>query len=194
MKTTLIAFLLILAGVLWRVALVFEPGLFNVAPVTALAFCGAVYFRDWRWWLAPFAMLALSDLWLTHYHATEFGYQWSIQESLLRALCIAAAIGVGRLVARRRNLLTLAAGALGSSLIFYIGTNGVAWFLDPYYVKSLAGWWQAMTIGHPEFPPTLWFFRNTLAGDILFTGIFVVCTELALARDRAASPASADLR
>jgi hypothetical protein len=37
-----------------------------------------------------------------------------------------------------------------------------------------------MTIGHVEFPPTLWFFRNTLIGDLLFTGVFA----LVMARSR----------
>lgn len=173
MKTNLLALALILVAAFWRVANVFEPSLFNVAPVTALAFCGAAYFRDWRWWLVPFFALTASDLWLNHYHATEFGYTWSGGEMLLRLACVAGALGIGRLVARRRNPSTLAAGALGSSLLFYLGTNSVAWLADPFYAGNAAGWWQAMTVGHPEFPPTLWFFRNTLMGDLLFTGLFV---------------------
>lgn len=191
MKTHLLALALIVAAALWRVTTVFHPALFNVAPVTALAFCGAVYFRDWRWWLVPFAALTLSDLWLNYYHATEFGYTWSGAEMLLRIGCIAAGTGLGRLVARRRNVLTLAAGTLGSSLIFYFGTNSVAWFTDPFYAKTFAGWWQALTIGHPEFPPTLWFFRNTLLGDVLFTAVFATAIEFAISRDaRAARVAS----
>jgi hypothetical protein len=27
-----------------------------------------------------------------------------------------------------------------------------------------------MTVGHPEWPPTLLFLRNSLIGDVLFTG------------------------
>ena len=53
---------------------------------------------------------------------------------------------------------------------------------DAFYAKTLAGWWQAMTVGHPEFPPTLLFFRNTLASDLLFTGIFVLAMESAALR------------
>jgi hypothetical protein len=192
MKTNLVALSLILAAALWRVAIVFEPSLFNVAPVTALAFCGAVYFRDWRLWLVPFAALTLSDLWLNHYHATQFGYTWSLGEMALRAGCLVAALGVGRLVARRRSVVNLLAGTLGSALIFYLVTNTVAWFGDAFYAKSLAGWWQALTFGHPEFPPTLWFFRNTLLGDLLFTGLFATVMALATARARPArmSPAN----
>lgn len=92
----------------------------------------------------------------------------------LRAVCFLVAIGIGRLVARRRNVLTLTAGAIGSSLVFYAGTNSVCRLMDPFYARSAAGWWQAMTVGHPEFSPTLWFFRNTLIGDFLFTTVFAV--------------------
>ena len=186
MKTNTIALALILVAALWRIGSVFAPALSNIAPITALAFCGAVYFTDRRLWLVPFAGLMLSDVWLNHYHAVEFGYTWSAGEMLLRLACIAAALGVGRLVARRRNALTLLGGALGSALIFYVGTNTASWATDPYYAKTIAGWGQALTVGHPEFPCTLWFFRNTLLGDLLFTGLFVLSIKLASARKTAA--------
>jgi len=37
-------------------------------------------------------------------------------------------------------------------------------------------------VGRPEFPPTWMFFRNTLAGDLLFTGLFAFTLELAARR------------
>ena len=40
-----------------------------------------------------------------------------------------------------------------------------------------------MTVGHPEFPPTVWFFRNTLVSDLVFTGAFVVAMEYAALRN-----------
>ncbi len=184
MKIHLPALALILAAALWRVAIVLEPSLFNVSPITALAFCGALYFRDWRMWLVPLAALTLSDLWLNYYHAAAFGYTWTLPEMLLRAGCLGVALGLGRLVARRRNVTNLLSGSLASSLVFYFVTNTAAWSADVFYSGTLAGWWQAMTVGHPEFPPTLWFFRNTLAGDLLFTGLFVGAMALAAARDR----------
>ncbi len=183
MKTHLVAIALILLAGLWRGLAVFEPSLFNFAPVSALAFCCAVFLRDRRWWLVPFAALTLSDLWLDYYHASRFGYTWSPGEMVLRAASIAAALGIGRLVAQRRNASTLLCGALGSSLVFYFTTNTVAWAGDMFYPGTLAGWWQAMTVGHPEFQPTLWFYRNTLLGDLFFTGVFVAAMHGLAARD-----------
>jgi len=188
MKTSTVALVLILVAALWRFGSVFEPALSNIAPITAPAFCGAVYFSDWRLWLVPFAVLMLSDVRLNHYHAIEFGYTCSFGKMLLRIACIAGALGVGRLAARRRNMLTLLAGALGSALIFCVGTNTITWAVDVHYAKTLSGWCQALTVGHPQFPGTLWFFRNTLLGDLLFTGVFALAMKLASAREAAAGP------
>jgi hypothetical protein len=103
---------------------------------------------------------------------------------LLRTGCLGVALGLGRIVAQRRNLTNLLAGTLACSLVFYFVTNTAAWATDVYYPGNLAGWWLALTAGHPEFPPTLWFFRNTLAGDLLFTGLFITVIAFAAARDR----------
>jgi len=150
-----------------------HPALSNVAPITALVFCGAVYSRDWRWWLLPFAALILSDLWLNHNSEVNSGYTMSVPEILVRAASIGIALMIGRIVASRRNALTILAGTLWSSLLFYLSTNTLAWAGDAFYAGTFQGLWQALTVGHPQYPPTLWFFRNTLIGDLLFTALFV---------------------
>ncbi len=182
------ALVLILAAALWRVTAAFAPDLANVSPLTALALCGALYFRDWRLWLVPLLALTLSDLWINHNHATEYGYTWTTTEMFLRAGCLGIALALGRLVATRRTTLNLLSGALSSSLAFYLVTNTAAWAADAYYPGTVAGWWMALTVGHPEFPPTLWFFRNTLVGDLLFTGLFVGAMAFAAGRARATEP------
>jgi Family of unknown function (DUF6580) len=170
---------LIALGALWRLLPVWAPALGNFSPLMALAFCGGAYFKDRRLWLAPFAALALSDAYLDHYYAAEFHYHWSLGGAVVRFACFAAALGLGRLVSRRRSWPALAAGALGSSLLFYLVTNTVSWAGDAGYPAGLAGWIQAMTVGHPEFPSTFSFFRNTLASDLLFTALFAGACEWA---------------
>ena len=93
------------------------------------------------------------------------------------AACFAAALGFGLIVAQRRSWLNLFSGALGGSLLFYFVTNTASWLGDAGYAQTAAGWWQAMTIGHPQFAPTLSFFRNTLVSDLLFTGLFALAME-----------------
>ena len=171
------ALLLLVLAAGWRIVALHEPALSNFSPLMALAFCGGVYFRN-RWLrLVPFAALSLTDLYIDRYYAAEYGYQWTAGGAVLRTRCFAAALGHRLLVARRRNWPNLFAGALGGALLFYLVTNTASWSGDAGYARTAAGWWQAMTVGHPEFPPTLMFFRNTLASDLLFTGLFAAAME-----------------
>jgi hypothetical protein len=177
-----LALVLIVLAAGWRIAGAHVPALSNFAPLMALTFCGAVYFRDKRLWLVPFVALTLSDLYLNHYYATAFNQSWSWPSVATRLLCFGFALPLGSLVASKKNWLSLFGGALGCSLFFYIATNTDAWWRDPFYVKTAGGWLQALTVGRPEFPPTIWFFRNTLASDMIFVGLFAVAMEFAALR------------
>lgn len=175
----LFALIVIVLAAGYRIVAAWDPALVNFSPLMALAFCGGVYFRN-RWlWLVPLAALSLSDLYLDHYYAVQFGYEWSYDGVLVRAFCFAIAIGLGYMVAQRKSWLNLFSGALGGAILFYLITNTASWRIDAAYAKSLAGWWQAMTVGHPEFPPTLLFFRNSLVSDLVFTGLFALGMEYA---------------
>jgi len=171
------ALLLILAAAGYRVLAVTSTELANFAPLMALAFCGAVYLRPRGWWVVPFAALILSDLWINHVYVTQHGYGYGNVQMAVRAGCFAAALGLGLLVARHKNWLNLFSGALGGAVLFYLVTNTASWAGDAFYAKTAAGWWQAMTVGHPEFPPTLYFFRNSLVSDLFFTGVFALVME-----------------
>jgi len=172
-----LALVLIVFAAGWRIAGVYLPALSNFAPLMAMAFCSAVYFRDKRMWLVPFAALTLSDLYLDHHYATVYHYEWSVSGVAVRAACFIAALGFGVMVASRRSWLNLFSGALGGAVFFYLVTNTASWLGDKDYLHNFAGWWQAMTVGHPQFEPTLVFFRNTLVSDLLFTGVFAVAME-----------------
>jgi hypothetical protein len=176
------ALILILGAAAWRILAVHSPELSNFAPLMALAFCGGVYFRSWRMWLIPFVALGLSDLYLDHYYSVQYHYEFPFAEWSIRLLCFAAGLGLGRLATRHRSWLNLLTGILEASLLFYLVTNTAAWRADPGYARTLAGWWQAMTVGHPQFAPTILFYRNTFASDLLFTGAFVLAMEYAALR------------
>ena len=175
-----LALLVLAAG--WRIFAIQIPALSNFAPMMALTFCGAVYFRDKRMWILPFAALTLSDLYLDHYYATNFGEGWTWPSVALRVICFAVALPLGEFVTRHKNWLNLFSGVVAGAVFFYLATNTDAWIRDPYYIKDAAGWWQAMTVGRPEFPPTLFFFRNSLVSDLLFTAMFAVAMEYAALR------------
>jgi len=165
----------------------YVPALSNFSPVMALAFCAGAYSAG-RWMrLAPFAALVASDLYIDRYYATVFHYEWSAAGAALRILCFAAGLGIGVLVSRRRNWVNLFGGALSGSVLFYLVTNTASWRGDMGYAHDAAGWWQAMTVGHPQYYPTLFFFRNTLVSDLLFTACFALAMEYASLRRGAPS-------
>ncbi|MDB6115362.1 MAG: hypothetical protein JWQ62_2307 [Lacunisphaera sp.] len=172
-----VALILIVLATLYRVLPTLNLGLSNFSPVMAIAFCGAVYFRN-RWmWLVPFVALALSDVYVNNFYAREYGFDWPLSGLVARTACFAVALAIGAGVARRKSWLNLLNGALLGAIVFYVVTNTQSWAADAFYAKTLAGWWQALTVGHPEYPPTVLFFRNTLFGDLMFTGLFAGIME-----------------
>lgn len=177
-----LALLILVLAAAWRVFVLYVPVLSNFSPVMALAFCAGAYSRGWGLRVAPFVALVLSDLYIDHYYATVYHYEWTLGGAALRILCFAAALGLGAAVARRRNWVNLLGGALASSVLFYLVTNTASWAGDLGYTHDLAGWWQAVTVGHPQYYPTLFFFRNSLVSDLLFTGCFALAMEYASLR------------
>ena len=171
------AFVMIVVAAGYRMLAVHEPAMSNFAPLMALTFCGGLYFRDRRLWLVPFIALVASDVYVDQYYASQYGYLWTLSGSAVRALCFIVALGLGYLVSRQKTWLNVFSGVLGGAVFFYLVTNTQSWITDLSYAKTAAGWWQAMTVGHPEFPPTLLFFRNSLASDFIFTAAFVLVME-----------------
>ena len=172
-----VALFLIVLATLYRLLPTLDLGLSNFSPVMAIAFCGAVYFRDRRMWAVPFVALALSDFYINWFYAKEYGFTWPVSGVVARTVCFGVALLIGAWVAKRKSWLNLLNGALLSAIVFYIVTNTQSWAADAFYAKTLAGWWQALTVGHPEYPPTVFFFRNTLGGDLMFTGLFAGIME-----------------
>jgi hypothetical protein len=174
------ALLLVILAAAYRVLAAHQPALGNFAPLMALVFCSAAYASDRRWWAAPFLALALSDLYLNAHYAAATGAAWhgGSLAVLVNFAAYGAGLGLGAWVASAgRSWPRLLGGSLAASLSFYFITNTAAWATDPAYGPGLAAWWQALTIGRPEYPPTLWFFRNTLLGDLAFTALFALALE-----------------
>jgi hypothetical protein len=172
-----VAIVLILVATLYRLLPTFDLSLSNISPLMAIAFCGAVYFKNRRMWLIPFVALSLSDLYINHHYATQYGFQWPLSGFIARTACFAFALLLGSWVAKRKSWLWLLNGSLIGALIFYLVTNTQSWLSDASYAKTLAGWWQALTVGLPQYPPTYLFFLKSLFGDLMFTGLFAGVME-----------------
>ena len=160
---------LILAVGLWRALAPGGEEWSNFSPVMAIVFCAAVYLRDaWRWAIPALALIG-SDLILGHPVAS-----WTIAVYG----CYALAFGLGHWASKGKSWAKLGGGLAAGSLLFYVITSTAAWAVNPAYLKSLAGWFQALTVGDPAFQPQAWtFLRNSLVSDLLFGGLFVGTME-----------------
>ncbi len=188
------AFFLLFVVVMFRVVSGFAGSadyswMHNVAPVAAVALCGAAYLPRRIAFPLPLAMLFLSDaaLNLFHYHQPLFTV-----EILPRYLALALISALGFALRGHARLGTLLAASCVGSLIFYVVSNTGSWLYEPAYAKTFAGWLQALTVGLPGFPPTWWFYRHTVFGDLLFTLLFAGCMTVQARREAQLAPASHD--
>ena len=188
------AFLLLFVVVIFRVVSGFAGSadfawMHNVAPLAAVALCGAAFLPRRIAFPLPLLMLFLSDaaLNLFHYHQPLLTV-----EILPRYLALALIAALGYTLRGHARVGTLLAASIAGSLIFYVISNTGSWLYEPGYAKTFAGWLQALTIGQPGFPPTWWFLRNTLLGDLFFTLVFTACLTMQTRRDGHPAPSAAD--
>lgn len=147
---------LIAAGVLLRVTRHYElltlPP--NFAPVSAIAMFAAVTLPR-RWAFAiPVVLMLLSDWLIGFYH-------------LPIMLTVYASFGVSTIIGfwlkRRLSVGRVIGSSLAGSAWFFLATNAADWGFGNWYVHTPAGLWQAYAAGLP-------FFRNTVLGDLIYTG------------------------
>ena len=184
------AFLLLLLGTFFRVIRVdVAPEILpNFSPLMASALCGALFLPGWIGLAVPVAALVVSDALLNHHYGEAF-----LSSQLFWTLpCYLVAVGLGWYLRGGKGLPAWYPAILGgtflASLLFYLVTNTGSWLGLSAYPHDFSGWVQAMTTGLPGYPPTWTFFRNSLAGDLLFAALFVA-VERFLAERRAAVPA-----
>ena len=186
------ALLLMFAATLYRVCYAFAgaPAQWaNFSPIAAMLLCGAVYLPRRLALLLGAGPIVVADLLLNvHYHAPLID-----TGMLSRYFSFALILSLGLWIrAQHKNKLFLILGSTPlSSFLFYFITNTGTWLVTVQYPKTFPGWWQALTVGLPGFPPTLFFFRNTVVSDLFFTALFVVTQTIfhpSRARHTAAAP------
>jgi hypothetical protein len=174
-RSAIMAVILLFAGVFFRMIRVevAPDTLPNFSPLMAAALCGAVFIPGWLGLVVPVVALLVSDAALN----THYGEPVITPQLLWTLPCYLIAVGIGWLLReqreRRAGLWPILGGTLLSSVIFYVVTNTGSWLGFTAYSQNFAGWVQALTTGLPGYPPTWTFFRNSLAGDLLFAAFFV---------------------
>jgi hypothetical protein len=148
-SATLTAALLVIVGVLLRLA----PHPWNVTPVGAAALFAGAYLPLRMAVLVPVGTLAISDLLIGSH-------------SLWWATWGACALGVllGTLLRGRRGAGPVIGASLASSVTFFVLTNLAVWVEGLLYPRT----WEGLVACYVAAIP---FFRNSLLGDLLWTGV-----------------------
>lgn len=136
----------------------------NVAPIAAMALFGGVYLNKKYALLIPLAALFVSDLYLGFYDLPMMLFVYG-------SFLITGFIGLW--LGKFKNPKTILAASLISSLLFYVITNFGVWLTGTMYPKTFAGLMDCYVMAIP-------FFRNTLAGDLIYTGVFFGSFEIML--------------
>lgn len=156
LKQILPAFIIIFFAVVLRL----WPHPPNVAPITAMALFGGVYLNKKSALIIPLIALFLSDLILGFHDTMLFVYG----SFLLTGL-------IGIWLKKHKNTLNIVVGTFLSSLLFYFITNFGVWLVSEMYPHTLYGLFESYVLAIP-------FYRNTLIGDFIYTGIFFCSYEL----------------
>ena len=153
------------------------PGLLplNFSAAYALMFCAGVYFPRKLLWL-PVATMAVTDALLNGYYHSRYGTAWFSTDLLGNYTAYALLLWLGRRFSARSSFVSLLGGGVIGAILFYLVTNTVSWFFNPFhnpeYVRTLAGWIIALTRGTAGYMETWKFFQNTLLSGGLFTALF----------------------
>jgi len=146
----------------------------NFAPIGAMALFGAAYYSKRHWaFIIPIASMWISDLILNNAVYGQYfdHFVWFYSGSLFTYGAFALIVLLGMFTLKKVRIPRLAASALGASVIFFIVSNFGVWFSWAMYPKDLGGLMACYAAGIP-------FFKNTLAGDLVYSAVMFGAFEL----------------
>lgn len=152
----------------------------NMTPIGAMALFGGAYFgKKYLSLIIPFAALFLSNLVLDNVIYAEFNEGFVLFRpttlAVYGAIGLIAFMGSGLL--KQVTASKVVVGALSATAIFFLVTNFGAWLTSPIYTKDFSGLMQSYAAGLP-------FLRNTLIGDLVFSGALFGIYQLAFAKNQ----------
>ncbi len=137
---------------------------YNFTPIMAMAIFAGCYLRE-RWGvILPLAAMLISDYFIGF-------YEWQVM--IMVYLSIALSFIIGRLLAKNLRWYNVIFSSLISSVIFFLITNFSVWVFFNWYPHSWQGLVNCFVLALP-------FFRNSLVGDLFYTGLIFSAYNLAL--------------
>ena len=159
----IIMFFTALAFVFIGISLRLVPHAPNFTPIAAIALFGGVYFSRKIAIVLPLVALAISDIFIGYY---EPKLMLAVYGSFLLFTVL------GFWLKKNKNMYTIGGSAILSAVLFFIITNFAVWGFSPWYAKTFSGLIQCYSMALP-------FFKNTLLGNLFYTGVFFGAYELA---------------
>jgi len=161
MKKYLPAFILIALGIAAR----FLPHAANFVPIGAIAIFSGIYLPK-KWAIVlPVVAMFFSDLFIGF-------YALPIMLSVYAGFIIMGLIGLQ--IRKNKKVSTVLGGTVLGAVLFYLVTNGAVWAFGSLYSHTVAGLLSSYAMAVP-------FFRNSLLGDLFYTGALVGAYEASLA-------------
>ncbi len=148
----------ILLGALARLI----PHVPNFTPVGAMALFGGTYLSKRQAFIVPLLIMFLSDMFI--------GFD-SIQMRIFVYASFLITVFIGRFVKKNLNYKNIILASFASSVVFFVVTNFAVWAFTPLYLKNINGLIECFIMALP-------FFRNTLLGDLFYTGIIFASYRL----------------
>lgn len=129
----------------------------NFTPIAASALFASFWFeRPILAVMVPLAAMSFSD-WFIGF------YDWRVMTSVYLALAFPAVLGP--FIRSKFTAGRVIASAIASSTLFFLLTNFAVWSFASMYPRTLNGLVQCYGAAVP-------FFRNTLTGDLVWSGVF----------------------
>lgn len=139
----------------------------NFAPVNAALLFGGVHLERRSAFWFPLVVIAVSDILLTT-QVYQMRVGWT---QLVVWAAYGAVVLIGRWLKGRGSPANVLGAALAGSTTFFLVSNFGVWLGWRMYPPSWEGVLACYAAGLP-------FFRNSLAGDLLFTALFFGAYEL----------------
>jgi hypothetical protein len=169
--------LIILSAVLIRLF----PHPPNFAPIAAMALFGGTYLNRKYSLVIVFTTLILSDYLLLYINPFSAQFINLSKVYAPTALLHSSTIFVygsflltslvGIWLRSHKSAKNILSACLFSSILFFLITNFGVWATG-MYARNLGGLWESYVMGIP-------FFKNTVFGDLSYTGVFFGVYELA---------------
>ncbi|MDR1674899.1 MAG: hypothetical protein LBR86_00275 [Tannerella sp.] len=142
------------------------------APIAGMALFGAAYYSKRYWaYILPIAAMMLSDIVLNTWVYSAYMDGHMLWWSLYTYGALALIVLMGTFTLKKVRVLNMAGSAVGASVIFYLVSNFGTWISSGMYLHT----WEGLGTCYVAALP---FFRNGLAGDLLYTGVLFGAFEL----------------